>query len=164
MYEVIDLSSVRFSEQLAECQVIHVLVPAADIEGVSTSLAPSNPYWGEKKKRNLVNLGDWSISIQIVGSKPNSVVDDGRAGECGEVEEVVSVLTPVVGGVAQAFHDLLVELRLLLVAEVEEGEEEDRQEESWEVESGEDQREERTLTWMAMKMDVKGARLKLEPM
>ena len=51
---------------------------------------------------------------------------------CGEVEEVVSVLTPVVGGVAQAFHDLLVELRLLLVAEVEEGEEEDRQEEGWE--------------------------------
>ena len=28
----------------------------------------------------------------------------------------------VVGGVAQVFHDLLVELRLLLVAEVEEGE------------------------------------------
>ena len=45
---------------------------------------------------------------------------------CVEVEEVVSVLTPVVSGVAQAFHDLLVELRLLLVAEVEEG---DRQEE-----------------------------------
>ena len=33
----------------------------------------------------------------------------------------------------QVFHDLLVELRLLLVAEVEE---------RWEVESGEDQREE----------------------
>ena len=53
---------------------------------------------------------------------------------CGEVEDVVGALTPVVGGVAQAFHDLLVELRLLLVAEVEEaeveeGEEEDRQEE-----------------------------------
>ena len=47
----------------------------------------------------------------------------------------------------------LVELRLRLVAEVEEGEEEDRQEESWEVESGEDQREERTLTWMAMQME-----------
>ena len=42
---------------------------------------------------------------------------------CVEVEEVVSVLIPVVSGVAQAFHDLLVELR---VAEVEEG---DRQEE-----------------------------------
>ena len=47
----------------------------------------------------------------------------------GEVEEVVGALTSVVGGVAQVFHDLLVELRLLLVAEVEEGEEEDRQEE-----------------------------------
>ena len=33
---------------------------------------------------------------------------------------------PIVGGVAQVFHDLLVELRLLLVAEVEEGEEEER--------------------------------------
>ena len=48
---------------------------------------------------------------------------------CEEVEDVVSALTPVVGGVAQVFHDLLVELRLLLVAEVEQGEEEDRQEE-----------------------------------
>ena len=53
-----------------------------------------------------------------------------------EVEEVVGVLTPVVGGVAQVFHDLFVELRLLLVAEVEEEEEEDRQEEGREVESG----------------------------
>ena len=54
---------------------------------------------------------------------------------CGEVEDVVGELTPDVGGVAQVFHDLLVELRLLLVAEVEEGKEEDRQEEGWEVES-----------------------------
>ena len=44
---------------------------------------------------------------------------------CGEVEDVVGALTPVVGGVAQVFHDLLVELRLLL----EEGEKEGRQEE-----------------------------------
>ena len=44
---------------------------------------------------------------------------------CVEVEEVVGVLT--------TFGSLLVELRLLLVAEVEEG---DRQEEGWEVESG----------------------------
>ena len=35
--------------------------------------------------------------------------------------------------VPQVFHDLLVELRLLLVAEVEEGEEEERQEEGEEV-------------------------------
>ena len=47
---------------------------------------------------------------------------------------------PVVGGVVQVFHELLGELLLLLVAEVEEGE----------VESGVDQREERTLTWMVM--------------
>ena len=42
---------------------------------------------------------------------------------CGEVEDVVGALTPVGRGVAQVFHDLLVELRLLLVAEVEEREE-----------------------------------------
>ena len=48
---------------------------------------------------------------------------------CGEVVDVVSVLTPVGGGVAQVFHDILVELRLLLVAEEEEGEEENGQEE-----------------------------------
>ena len=68
---------------------------------------------------------------------------------CGEVEDVVGVLTPVCRGVAQVFHDLLVELRLLLVAEVEEGEEEDRQEEGWEVESGVGRVKETTLTWMA---------------
>ena len=45
---------------------------------------------------------------------------------CGKVEDVVGALTPVVSGVAQVFHVPLVELRLLLVAEVEEG---DRQEE-----------------------------------
>ena len=48
---------------------------------------------------------------------------------CGEVEDVVGALTPVVSGVAQVFHHLPAELQLLLVAEVEEGEEEDRQEE-----------------------------------
>ena len=55
---------------------------------------------------------------------------------CEAVEDVVGALTPVVSGVAQVSHDLFVELRLLLVAEVEEGVEEDRQEEGWEVESG----------------------------
>ena len=81
---------------------------------------------------------------------------------CGEVEDVVGVLTPVVGGVAQVFHDLLVELRLLLVAEVEEGEEEDRQEESWEEVKGGSQVEETTTTWMAMMMVVSGVRTRLE--
>ena len=72
------------------------------------------------------------------------------APRCGEVEDVVGALTPVVGGVAQVFHDLLVELRLLLVAEVEEGEKEDRQEEGWEVESGVGRVKERQpLTCMA---------------
>ena len=59
---------------------------------------------------------------------------------CGEVEDVVDALTPVVSGVAQVFHDLLVEFRLLLVFEVKDMGKEDRQEESWEAESGEDQR------------------------
>ena len=45
----------------------------------------------------------------------------------------MGALPPVGCGVAQVFHDLLVELRLLLVAEVEEGEEEEGQEEREEV-------------------------------
>ena len=76
-----------------------------------------------------------------------------RFGKCGEVEDVVGVLTPVCRGVAQVFHDLLVELRLLLVAEVEEGEKEDRQEESWEAVQGGSQGKETTTTWMAMVME-----------
>ena len=71
---------------------------------------------------------------------------------CGEVEDVVGVLTSICRGVAQVFHDLLVELRLLLVAEVEEGEKEDRQEEGEEVKGG-SQGEETTTTWMAMVME-----------
>ena len=59
---------------------------------------------------------------------------------------------PLLAESPQVFHDLLVELRLLLLAEVEEGEEEDRQEEGWEVESG-GQVEEATTTWMAMVME-----------
>ena len=53
-----------------------------------------------------------------------------EAMRCGEVEDVVGALTPIGRGGAQVFHDLLVELRLLLVAEVEEGEEEEGQEEA----------------------------------
>ena len=66
---------------------------------------------------------------------------------CGEVEDVVGALTPVGSGVAQVFHDLLVELRLLLVAEVDEGEEEDRQEEGEEIRRG-IRVEEATITWI----------------
>ena len=47
---------------------------------------------------------------------------------CGEVEDVVGALTPVGRGVAQVFHVLLVELRLLLEIEEEEGEEEGQEE------------------------------------
>ena len=50
----------------------------------------------------------------------------------------------------RVFHVLFVELRLLLVAEVEEGEEEDGQEEGWVVESGVDRvKEKQPLTCMA---------------
>ena len=68
---------------------------------------------------------------------------------CGEVEEVVGVLTLVCRGPAQVFHDLLVELRLLLVVEVEEGEKEDRQEEGEEVKGGSQVEERQPLTCMA---------------
>ena len=77
------------------------------------------------------------------------------------MEDVVGALTSVGSGVAQVFHDLLVELRLLLVAEVEEGEEEDRQEEGEEVNGG-SQVEETTTSWMAMMMVVSGVRTRLE--
>ena len=39
----------------------------------------------------------------------------------GGIEDVISVLTLVCRGGAQVFHVLLVELRLLLVVEVEDG-------------------------------------------
>ena len=70
---------------------------------------------------------------------------------------------PVVGGVAKVFHDLLVELRLLLVAEVEEGEEEDRQEEGWEVESGVQGEEVAHMDGMWTTMSEVRSRLELEP-
>ena len=70
---------------------------------------------------------------------------------------------PVVGGVAQVFHDLLVELRLLLVAEVEEREEEDRQEEGCEVESGVQGEEVAHMDGMWMTVSGVRTRLELEP-
>ena len=71
---------------------------------------------------------------------------------CVEVEEVVGVLTPFGSGVAQVFHVLLVELRLRLVAGVEEGKKEDGEEEGEEVKGG-SQVEEKTTTWMTMVME-----------
>ena len=72
---------------------------------------------------------------------------------------------PLVAELRKVFHELLVELRLLLVAEVEEREEEKGQEEGEEV-KGRSQVEETTTTWMAMMMVVSGVRtrLELEPM
>ena len=84
-------------------------------------------------------------------------------GLCGEVEDVVGALTPVGRGVAQVFHDLLVELRLLLVAEVEEGEE-GGQEENWEVESGVQGEEVARMDGMWMTVSGVRTRLELEPM
>ena len=78
---------------------------------------------------------------------------------CGEVEDVVGALSPVGRGGAQVFHDLLVELRLLLVAEVEEG-----QEESLEVESGVQGEEVAHMDDMWMTMSEVRTRLELEPM
>ena len=68
-----------------------------------------------------LHLGEnpWSEEVSVVGVLYVSLC------LCGEVKDIVGALTPVVSGVAQVFHVLLVELRLL-VAEVEEG---DRQEE-----------------------------------
>ena len=54
-------------------------------------------------------------------------------------------------------------LQLLLVAEVEEGEEEDRQEERWEVESGVGRVKETTTHVYGMEMGVT-RRKELEPM
>ena len=81
------------------------------------------------------------------------------------MEDVVGALTPAVAELHRVFPDLLVDLRLLLVAEVEEGEEEEGQEEGEEVKGG-SQVEETTTTWMAMMMVVSGVRtrLELEPM
>ena len=70
---------------------------------------------------------------------------------CGEVEDVVGAFTPVGRGSEQVFHDLLVELRLLLVAEEEERGEGEGQEESLEVESG--VQVEETTSWMTMVME-----------
>ena len=71
---------------------------------------------------------------------------------CGGIEDVVGVLTHVCRGVAQVFHVLHVEVRLLLVVEVEDGEKEDGQEEGEEVKGG-SQVEEKTTTWMTMVME-----------
>ena len=99
----------------------------------------SIPNWKPSPNRTSIGFSQIAFSITVLPKDNHTdFVQEERLDlpYCGEVEEVVSVLTPVSSGVAQVCHVLLVELQLLLVAEVDEGEEEDRQEEGWEVESG----------------------------
>ena len=79
-------------------QVIHVLVRGRDHVGE-----------GDRRVLELVEV----MGVGLI--------------TCGEVEDVVGALTPFGCGVAQVFHELLVGLQLLLVAEVEERVEEQGQ-------------------------------------
>ena len=66
--------------------------------------------------------------------------------------DVVSVVTPLVGGVAQAFHDdQVVELRVQLEVQEVEGKEEDREEQ---VEVERERRVKEVRTWVTMEMVV----------
>ena len=82
----------------------------------------------------------------------------------GEEEDVVGALTPVVSGVAQVCHVLLVELRLQLVVEVKEEGNKDGQDEGEEVESGVGRVKERqpTHTWMTWRWGDR-CKTQLEP-
>ena len=75
-----------------------------------------------------MNIQDVIRAIRRLEASPKPPATNANQ-NCGEVVDVVSVLTPVGSGVAHVFHDLLVELRLLLVAAVEERREEEGQEE-----------------------------------
>ena len=72
---------------------------------------------------------------------------------CGFCEgggDVVGVVTPLVGGVAQAFHDdQVVELRVQLEVQEVEGKEEDRE---GQVEVEEEKRLKEVRTWVTMEM------------
>ena len=64
--------------------------------------------------------------------------------------DVVGVVTPLVGGVAQAFHgDQVVELSVLLEVQEREGKEEDRE---GQVEVVEEKRLKEVRSWMTMEM------------
>ena len=64
--------------------------------------------------------------------------------------DVVGVVTPLVGGVAQAFHgDQVVELRVQLAVQEVEGKEEDRE---GQVEEEEEKRLKEVRSWMTMEM------------
>ena len=65
--------------------------------------------------------------------------------------EVAGVVTPLVGGVAQAFHgDQVVELRVQLAVQEVEGKEEEDKERQVEVE--EEKRLKEVRSWMTMEM------------
>ena len=64
--------------------------------------------------------------------------------------DVVGVVTPLVGGVAQAFHgDQVVELRVQLAVQEVEGKKEDRE---GQVEVEEEKRLKEVRSWMTMEM------------
>ena len=81
---------------------------------------------------------------EILGTPPN------RATLCEGGGDVVGVVTPLVGGVAQAFHgDQVVELRVQLAVQEVEGKEEDRE---GQVEVEEEKRLKEVRSWMTMEM------------
>ena len=73
-----------------------------------------------------------------------------RQHKCEGGVDVVGVVTPFVGGVAQAFHgDQVVELRVQLAVKEVEGKEEDRE---GQVEAEEEKRLKEVRSWMTMEM------------
>ena len=71
-------------------------------------------------------------------------------GICEGGGDVVGVVTPLVGGVAQAFHDdQVVELRVQLGVQEVEGKEEDKEEQ---VEVERERRLKEVRSWMTMEM------------
>ena len=73
-----------------------------------------------------------------------------HGGSCEGGGDVVGVVTPLVGGVAQAFHgDQVVELRVQLAVQEVEGKEEDRE---GQVEVEEEKRLKEVRSWMTMEM------------
>ena len=74
----------------------------------------------------------------------------GHSSTCEGDGDVVGVVTPLVGGVAQAFHgDQVVELKVQLTVQEVEGKEEDRK---GQVEVEEEKRLKEVRSWMTMEM------------
>ena len=81
---------------------------------------------------------------------PGWHLHNGQSGTCEGGGDVVGVVTPLVGGVAQAFHDdQVVELRLQLAVQEVSGKEEDRK---GQVEVEEEKRLKEVRSWMTMEM------------